>query len=580
MSSSCAFEDVMLAAYMFPKGLGLFMIDPVSGRSTGPFSTPLYREIMNQDFNLFRARGVESITQNVVTADRTLCDIYVIEAIKHQPVDCVLICRILRPNSSQYRWVRQWTLPGMLPNRIVTLSACCDLFETQAERILSTLVEQTSSLMLACVAQKSFDCCLWADERMRILSDTVKCRKWLYGDPNRSLLKSPLESFIPLDQNKLALREYVKSRSGNGPLEAKPIRLRMNIANRPLVETDVFVFPFVTGTKPIRYIVALRLVEILTSSLIRAPRISAAAIQHHEPPPVAADNGVGEIYRGILRDWNEAINDCERIRNWIIPVERMSGFESMSDFLLMALPPHIQGDFREAAERGDYHSCCQMLSFTIYGDANIMSPQGARSTNTDLLHCTFKFLLSFVPKLRSDPARQFSLLSLLQDCQRHVLIRRLDSQLYTSTVYRFALVLLSTAVSNPNYYSREIALKWIRSTFADTLNLPVNDIQPNLDRKLLIVYWICLLWAGAMYSMNNQRKTQEAVAVLKTVVSELTSFRKRIPMSPLVNQILFVALRNLTKSEDTVISKTEKRKYLSQLENDVIYSPLIDRLNR
>jgi hypothetical protein len=561
---SLCYEDTLLAAYLCSKGLALFKVDPISGLSRAPFSTPLYDDQMNQDKELLRTRGAESITQHILTADKRFTDLYVLEGLRrlaqNERNDCVLVFRVLKPKSAEYRWVREWVLPSILPDGTVALACCSELYENRVERMFSELLERRSGLMLASLSHKAFDCCLWTDEKARILSDTRECRKWIYGDTSRSLQKTPLESFVPLDQNKLALREYIKSRTN----DCIPIRLRMNA----LVEVDIVVFPF-TG----KYIVGLKIVTESPLSIHRSLRRSRLDRRSPQDPKLVG-NIVSEIYRNILRDWQESLEQSSETRtsySWIVPVRCPSTPEAISDYILMSLPSHIQNDFVEATKRGDFHSCCQMLSFTVYGNVNILSASHWRhlTDNIDLVHCVFRFMLNLVPTLTEEPQKQLNLLKLVHNTQKNMLINRLDRESYFTTVYRFTIVLLSTACSKPEYYLREIT--WLRSCFVEAVRVPISS-----DRQLLTLFWISLLWGGAMFGLNTDRKREEAIMTLKKVVIEIETFKQRHPLSPIVNQQLFVALYNLTRSN--LSDREEESVIQNKLTSDVFYTPLIQQL--
>ena len=556
--SSCApmsYQEVMLAACMFPKGLGAFVMDPITGLSTGPFSTRRFRDIMNQDPTLFKDRGIESITQNVLDADREMCDKYVLEAIRqrlvedgNRRIDCVLVCRILKPLSTEYRWVRQWTLPGILPDDRVVLSGCNEIFDHQARCILESLAEERSLKMLSALSQMAYDCCLWTDERLRILSDTRNCRKWILGNSTRSLINTPLESFLPFDHNKLALRQYFKAVALTC---LSPIRLRMNVKNRTLVEVDIWAFKvdnkYIVGLnsvdtgdhQPVERVVAPRLVKKNVTIPFDVP--SRIIDNFHESSQAAV---ISDMYRGLISSLAASLDACCQVGSWEVPAIRTcSSTESEANFdcVVGSLPPQIQKDFLDASERLDYHSCCQMLSFTVCGDANILASSATSisrlTDNSDLLNCVFAFLTDMVPRLNTEPNRQDILLNSLQDG-----LKRLDHDSYIPAAYRFAIVLLSTASVNP---PDPVRLLWLRSTFINTLALPIG---PNRDSQLLVSYWVCFLWASAMHAVGTERRIEEALAVLENIINEIEGFETRYPFSSVATRLGLLAHKNLNSS--------------------------------
>jgi hypothetical protein len=109
----------MLAAYAIPKGVAMYKLNPQSGFSTAPFATHKYLGIMNQYRDLFPQNGVAAVTQHMHDTDRELCDMYVIDASERaldgDHTDCIIANRISRGDDGHYSWMRQWTLPGVLP---------------------------------------------------------------------------------------------------------------------------------------------------------------------------------------------------------------------------------------------------------------------------------------------------------------------------------------------------------------------------------------------------------------------------------------------------------------------------------
>ena len=118
------YEQVLLAAYQIPNGLTLFKVDPKTGLTTSPFTTPRYLELMHQDPELLRVNGVAAVTQHVHDCDRTLCDMYVIESSQRELVgehiDCLIAYRVKQEGPEEYSWMRQWTISGILPSGHIT----------------------------------------------------------------------------------------------------------------------------------------------------------------------------------------------------------------------------------------------------------------------------------------------------------------------------------------------------------------------------------------------------------------------------------------------------------------------------
>jgi hypothetical protein len=151
--------------------------------------------------------------------------------------------------------------------------------------------------------------------------------------------------------------------------------------------------------------------------------------------------------------------------------------------------------------------------------------------------------------MHAEPGRQFSLLYSLNESRKQLLSHRLDAGCFTSMTYRFMLTLLSTAIVHPDYYSTQFGLKWLRTCFKEVFELLMGTRQTK-SSYLLVVQWICLLWAGTMRAMADQ--TEEADAVLHRLKRDVEQFLEIHPMSIIANQQLMVILWNLKEDPQNV----------------------------
>jgi hypothetical protein len=164
-----------------------------------------------------------------------------------------------------------------------------------------------------------------------------------------------VESLVPLDQHKIDLRTYVKSRNENIRKIAAPQRLRMNLKNQMLAQVDLQVFPM-ENDACIVGIELIREIRVVKPVLSEKPNVALS----DQPKAKTIDMGhdiVCEVYRNVIRDLQNSIEFCERIIGWLLPVRK-------------PMTP-VQADFAEAAQKTDYQSCAKKLSFTLYGYANI-----------------------------------------------------------------------------------------------------------------------------------------------------------------------------------------------------------------
>lgn len=103
--------------------------------------------------------------------------------------------------------------------------------------------------------------------------------------------------------------------------------------------------------------------------------------------------------------------------------------------------------------------------------------------------------------------------------------------------------MFSAAALNPEYYSTDIAMNWLRSVFVDALKVPIKEHKAG--HKLLLVYWMCMLWAGAMHSMNAEKRVAEAIALLRKLESEIDKYLAHFKFSSFASDIMAVCVANL-----------------------------------
>ena len=254
------------------------------------------------------------------------------------------------------------------------------------------------------------------------------------------------------------------------------------------------------------------------------------------------------IYRDLARSMTtlnrQSSSGGETSLDWLIPFHQIASPEVKREELIRTLPNNLQPDFMEAANKGDFPNCAQLLAYSLEGNANILSTSPAREGrlvhDSDLIMCAYRFFISLLPLITS-ATRQFALLNALSDSRRLIIKRRMDPGSRVIILYQFALALITAAIRSPENFATESSVKWLRGTFSDALKAP--DI-PGEDpsRKLVVVYWICLLW-GCL--MNKIGRIEEAVAVLERAEDDLEQYCSRHPYSTMGRELQCMILHNL-----------------------------------
>jgi hypothetical protein len=289
----------------------------------------------------------------------------------------------------------------------------------------------------------------------------------------------------------------------------------------------------------------------------------------------SSSDTIGEVYRDLFRDWKLTIEKCENINDWLVPCRLTATAEAIRDYILTAIPHGLQGDFCNAYDKGDFNAVGEILAFTVYGNANIVSQSSrwkALTDRTDLIHVVFRLFMNMVPILSAskDSGRQFNLLFSINQFRQQVLCARLKPECYQCIMFRFTIVLLSTAARNPSYYCTDLALSWLRSCFKEaieTANEPGTGNKSLGSQKKLVLFWICTLWAGTMHAMGP-RFFAEAIALLRKLKYELCAFRSiECPYSVIVNQLLVIVLANLAQCEKDEATRLRMNKKIFEILN-------------
>ena len=582
-------DIIATASELCPHPFSLIRLDPVTGQTHGMYASNAYCEVYGMSHELFMRLGVRALTARALPEDRKLSDIYVPACIKVMQ-ESVIIMRVLT-KTNVYRWFKQWASVTLAPDGQSVYGTCqVEDFDETAKLILRSMKENRAAMMLMSLGQTVFDFCACLDRKMRILILSDKAKNWLLRDPEKLATGAPFESFISLDQHKLNFRNFLEARlkEAHTMVGVWPCKVRMNLINNRLAEVSVVVMPLqskdlvlchslsATGiSSPATrrllipaevetcFYMGCTLVDrsALKKSLIaKKPKTSSSSSSLTPKEAIESSSSpnkgkflsiVTSLFWVLMRDLSYSLSLVSKPSDgfdWYTPVFRFSYPEVELEELTRLLPNNLQSEFVQAANRADFSSCSQLLSYSMEGNANILSPGSSGSSrggqlviNKDIVRCAFRFFLSFVPKLSHLPARQFALLSELDDSRKFLIARRLDRSENILLLYHFTLVLISTAHQSVQYFSTDRCVQWLRNTFSEFLTAPeIEHVHPG--SKLATAYWTCVLWASLMHAMG---RNDEAVATLTQTTSDMDIYFVQHPFVACVRELQCIALKNL-----------------------------------
>lgn len=526
---------VDMATDDLPRGLSLIRLDLESALTTGVFGNQLYCDMFHITQEQLMAQGLVAITTNGLYEDYHLFDIVVPEYIK-QWSDTVVVFRVVA--GDRVAWIRQLTHFTWAGGSSIVGASVLENFAAGADAIARSLKGSRSEFMLSAITQSVFPIAVWVDAKLRITAASPATASLLA--PSRDTVTGlPLELFVSLDQHKLKLRSFLRTRRDqNAPLVC---RLRMNIGDRNLVQVDVFPFSMngatIIGINPVDPIISLAKRRKRRSA--RAPATAGGPAERADEPSTAVIN---ETFRWLFRDWFEAMTAgwaAVGPADWRVPTRIIAYQESVTNELILALPNYLQSEFLSASAAANYQLCAQLLSYTVYGDVNILGHPKQLTANLDLVQCVYRFFINMVSALSGDVKRQHALLMALSESRKTLIVKKLTKPLCIMLNLGFALTLLSAANKNPANFSD--SLPWLRAAFADALETPP---LPQIDegRKLPVMYWLCILWASFMHAIG---RAEEARGLLSGTLEELEAYTARHPRCLMTAQQLDLVRYNL-----------------------------------
>lgn len=493
------------------KGLGIFELDPVSGKSWLLFGTGEYSRLCTASIEELKQHGIPSVGRHVPEEDRRRAAKYM-----HQSM-CSLSSWTISPRvfrDGAYRFTRFAGYCTSGDKGTVLSSVIAEDFSEHAREIEKANVEKSASGMLRSFLSAVFDVSFYLDNEYRILDDSTKLEHFLGTRPKGLLFNDLL-----LAADKARFNRFMTAQRNQHPENiASMVRLRLWTVGGTLIDVELFSSPnFVQSMTGLDYTSNVSTMcsleagladERPTEFLIGLRVLSDVA----KNSPKLVDGTLG--YQDVLCGIRQSLACTTLSDNWIVPgtvrIPKNAATE-MEECLVRMVSPQLQKRFRECVTMRDFFGCKQLLKESRLGWEGLIP----------------RFFLHLSQSAHVEDARD-------------ILFMVDRARLCSDSHLLFEICLFGISFGlNQSTIDREL-LDFLRGLFAQSLRVAnsVDDI-PEIH---IIVYYICILW-GCM----NRRlgRSGEAVAVLEHVVADLKSYLIRYPGCTLGERLEYIARQNL-----------------------------------
>jgi len=512
------YEHVRYMCETVGKGLGIFELDPVSGKSWLLFGTEEYSRLCTASIEELKQYGVPSVGRYIPEEDRRRAAKFM-----HQSM-CSLTSWTIAPRiyrDGAYRFTRFAGYCTSGDNGTVLSSVIAEDFSDHAREIEKANVEKSASCMLRSFLSAVFDVSFYIDNQFRILDDSSKLEHFLGTRPKGLFLDSFLFS---ADQARFTT--FMATRRKQEPTDiASMIRLRLCTGQQGVV-IDVELFcspnfiqsvdgldyssnvsttcpsdsgtgpPPLTNGQPSEFLIGLR---VLSDVAKNTPRLS------EEPTG----------YLRIIRDIRFSLeHSSSLLDDWIVPnTELRVSPDSIEiqDSVVRKMVPEMQTPLRKSLDRREYISCTQLLNECEVGWDGTVSQMLLNSAKGESANDVRMMILEMVEKSTTDPfvVLEICILGLLSSIS-------VDSE-------------------------DGMSVDWLRRLFSQSLK--IGNTLDGFPEIHLVMYYICVLWACFC---KKHRRAEEAIAVLEHVVSDMKSYLVHYPECNVGKKLEFIARHNLT----------------------------------
>ena len=428
----------------------------------------------------------------------------------------------------EYRWQQASVHLAVATTKEVVATVINEDVGKLAAFRASQRINRSCQNILRSLIPSLFDFVVRLDDRLRIVGNDGELRKLFQA----STLGRPLEAFVPLTSDKVALKQYFANSNQGGLL-----KLRMTIGPHRVHPVQVFAAPVQDGF-------------LLGLSLLKRPPRS--------PPPSPTSTfdrrhllALHWVQRSLYRDLETAIAliSADPDEQWLIPAYHAHFEEVGLEEVTRMLPNNFQAEFVQSWSEASLVDCSQLLTHSIHGCANVLSigcrfgENRAHNISIDSLLVIWRLFISMVARVPTAD-KQYSVMNLLDTVLTHKVSRLLDRDSLALIVLQFTLALVTSGLRFPSWFGTSISLLWLRRKLTKSLSRMRSTfpLYSEKHRSLPLVYYLCVLWACLMKKVG---RADEAVAMLRSSLKDMHQYTHRHPYCLSVRQLEAIALYNL-----------------------------------
>ena len=511
------YENIRYMCETVGKGLGIFELDPVSGKSWLLFGTEEYSRLCGASIEDLKEFGVPSVGRYIPDEDRRRAAKYM-----HQSM-CSLTSWTIAPRiyrDGSYRFTRFAGYCTAGDNGTVLSSVIAEDFSDHAREIEKANVEKSASCMLRSFLSAVFDVSFYIDNQYRILDDSSKLEHFLGTRPKGLCLDSFLFS---ADQSRFSA--FMTSRKKQQPTDiASMIRLRLCTGQGMLIDVELFCSPnFIQSVDGLDYSSNVSTVCPSDAGSGTLPVNDGQPTEFLIGLRVICDSSTstGKLidsatgYRGLVSDIRASLETAiSSIHEWTVPGTD-SGVSSdaadIEDCVIRRLSPERQTRFRSHLNDRDHNTLAALL---IEADVAL-----------DVT--VAQLFLNLAKRGSVDDARRIILM-----------LDRWRTKTDAFVLIAICVFYLRLEVDQDTF--SEDSIDWSRRFFAQTLKSA--DTLDDCAELQIIVHYICLLWSCLC---KIQQRHEEATAVLEQVLADMNSYIVHYPECNIGKKLELVARHNL-----------------------------------
>ena len=449
-----------------------------------------------------------------------------------------------------------------------------------------------------------YDLHFYVDNKLRLLSDTVKLRHFLNISADTKAIGRPLEVYVPDDHDKARLKwliaraEEFKYQENSVPTPPV-VRISMLI-ERSRTDAHILILPEVfestgqTKAESNRFIVCVNMAEGVDQQRRPATSINTfGARSHNSTCPGDRDTPrqrapiLGRLNELSIRV-NSDLSDVDHIQRatraprhllliqsltrdlhastrsaaispgeavWINPVMMIHDRFALQDELVRTLSPVAQGRFVEAINRADCKRASSILSDSREGNLDIFNHQtlGATVRSSQLISATFRLFLAVATSTDNPCAALETLHGLAQWAYRIHTKYTITKGVLINT--HLSLALATVALKFPSSFSCDATKAWVTGTFASCFSCH-QAFKSERDETSPLLYWVCLMWGGILRSFGEFSSAMGALGNLREDIHE---YLIRHPKCHSVNQLRLLCIHNLSIRQKDEMSEVNSK---------------------